>query len=159
MKLGRVILGIIVILALSAPALFADEARRKMLMDAVDHGVRVLESKGKAGMDELKSYRFAEGEGYLYILNPDWIMLMHPAKELVNKDTTATKDAKGRFFGAEMKSKAAKSGYGWTSYWWPNPQKNNAPELKCSYYKVANMGGQKVVVAAGLFGVTESECR
>jgi signal transduction histidine kinase len=154
------IIAFFMILGIAATSANAEESRKKMLMDAVDHGVKTLETKGKAGMDELKTYRFADGEGYIYILSMDWVMIMHPvAPELVNKDTTTTKDAKGKYFGAEMKGKAIKYGSGWTSYWWPNPKTNNTPELKCSYYRVTSMDGRKVIVAAGLFGVSETECK
>jgi len=160
MKAERILITCLLIIALGTPTAFADEARKKELIDAVNYGVKILESKGKAGMDELKSYRFAGGEGYLYITNMDFFVIMHPvAPELLNKDCTAIKDAKGKFFGAEMKGKAIKNGVGWTSYWWPNPKKNNTPELKCSHFRVAKMGDQKVVVYAALFGVTETECQ
>jgi signal transduction histidine kinase len=160
MRQGRIWIVCLVILALAAPSVYADEARRKMLEDEVNYGVKVLETKGKAGMEELRAYRFAGGEGYIYLTNMEFFVIMHPvAKELVGKDCTLIKDAKGKFFGAEMKGKALKDGEGWTSYWWPNPQKNNTPELKCSRFKIANMGGEKVVVYSALFGVTEAECK
>lgn len=160
MELKKMIVVCLVILAFSATTAFADESRKKELTDAVNQAAKVLESKGKAGLDELKPFRFAGGEGYVYVTDMNAVVIMHPvAPELLNKDCTAIKDAKGKFFGAEMKSKAEKSGTGWTSYWWPNPKKNNTPELKCSYFKTANMGGQKVIVYAALFGISEGECQ
>jgi signal transduction histidine kinase len=160
MKPGRIFVVCIVVIALGAPSIFADEARKKELIEAVNYGAKVLENKGKAGMDELKSYRFAAGEGYLYVTDMGAKVIMHPvAPELMNKDCTTIKDAKGKFFGAEMKGKAEKTGSGWTSYWWPNAKKNNTPELKCSHFKVATMAGQKVIVYASLFGVSEAECQ
>jgi len=148
----------VVAITFAIPA-FAATDPKKELIDAVDHGVRVLEAKGKAGMDELKSYRFANGEGYVYITNMDAVVIMHPvSSELMNKDCTTIKDAKGKFFGAEMKGKALKNGEGWTTYSWPNKAKGNAIEVKCSHYKVAKLpDGSKVIVYAALSGVGSCE--
>jgi hypothetical protein len=155
MKLFKSLTVCLVVAVLCVPA-FAADNKKKELTDAVDYGVKVLETKGKAGLDELKPYRFAGGEGYLYVTDMDSIVIMHPvAKELVGKNCTAIKDAKGKYFGAEMKSKAEKDGAGWTSYWWPNAKNNNTPEQKCSYFRAAKMGGQKVVVYGALYGVDE----
>jgi len=158
-KTGRVLLVCFMALMMSVPALAAED-RKKELQDAVEYGVKTIDAKGKAALDELKPYRFAGGEGYLYVTDMGARVIMHPvAPELMNKDCTTIKDARGKYFGAEMKGKAEKSGSGWTSYWWPNPKKNNTPELKCSYFKVANMAGQKVIVYAALFGVSEAGCQ
>jgi hypothetical protein len=46
------IVACLVILVLCVPA-FAAENKKKELMDGVDYGVKVLETKGKAGLDEL----------------------------------------------------------------------------------------------------------
>ncbi|HPC47724.1 MAG TPA: cache domain-containing protein [Deltaproteobacteria bacterium] len=151
----------LVVFALTTVTARADEtAKRKTLEDAVNHAVKVIEAKGKAGLEELKSFRFEDGEGYIYVTDMNAVVIMHPvAPELLNKDCTTIKDARGKFFGAEMKGKAEKYGYGWTSYWWPNPKNNNTPELKCSHFKVAKMGDQKVIVYAALFGVSEAGCK
>lgn len=154
MKLIKSIVLCLIVVGLSAPAFAAD--RKKELADAVDHGAKVIQGKGKAGLDELKSFRFAGGEGYLYVTDMEAVVIMHPvAKELLGKNCVAIKDAKGKYFGAEMMAKAKKDGAGWTSYSWPNPKNNNVPELKCTYYKVADMAGQKVIVCGALSGVGE----
>jgi signal transduction histidine kinase len=139
---------------------FADDAtKRQVLIDGVNYGVKLIETKGKAAMDELKTYRFDGGKGYVYITDMNAVVLMHPvAPELLNKDCTMIKDAAGKYFGAEMKHKAEKSGSGWTSYMWPNPANNKKPELKCSYFKTANMAGTKVIVYAADFGISEAGC-
>lgn len=136
-----------------------DEAAKKELVSAVNYAVGVIEAKGKAALDELKKYRFGEGN-YVYVTDMGAVVIMHPvAPELLNKDCTQIKDAKGKFFGAEMKGKAEKYGSGWTSYWWPNPKKNNAPDLKCAFFKTANMAGTKVIVYAAAFGISEAGCQ
>ncbi|HNY66988.1 MAG TPA: cache domain-containing protein [Deltaproteobacteria bacterium] len=147
------------VLAITASSFADDAAKRKVLMDGVNYGVKVIENKGKAALDELKSYRFGDGTGYVYVTDMSAVVLMHPvAPELVGKDCTAIKDAAGKYFGAEMKHKAHKTGSGWASYLWPNPAKNKQPELKCSYFKSANMGGTKVIVYAADFGISEAGC-
>jgi signal transduction histidine kinase len=154
MKLLRSLIVCVFFVALCMPANAAD--RKKELTDAVDYAAKLIETKGKAALEELKPYRFAGGEGYVYVTDMEAVVIMHPvAKELVGKNCTAIKDAKGKFFGAEMKAKAEKDGVGWTSYWWPNPKNNNTPELKCSYFRTAKMGSEKVIVYAALFDVGE----
>ncbi len=139
---------------------FADENTVKQeLMNAVDHGVKLIESKGKAAFPELEAFRFNNGRDYLYITDYNAVVIMHPvAPELLNKDCTGIRGAKGKYFGAEMKSKAQSVGTGWTSYWWPNPEKNGQPDLKCSYFKIADMDGEKVIIYAASFGVSEAGC-
>lgn len=158
-KVLIVVPGIIIALAIGAPTYAENAEGKKGLVDAVNYGVSVIESKGKAGLDELEKYRFANGN-YLYVTDMNAVVIMHPvAKELLNKDCTTIRATDGKYFGAEMRSKAEKSGSGWTSYMWPNHLKNKTPELKCSRFKIANMAGEKVVVYSALFGVTEEECK
>lgn len=160
MELKRILLVCLVITAFFTTSAIADDAAgKKELIDAVNSGVKVLETKGKAGLDELEKYRFANGN-YLYVTDMNAIVIMHPvAKELLNKDCTTIRDLNGKYFGAEMKSKAEKSGSGWTSYMWPNHLKNKSPELKCVFFKTANMAGTKVIVYAAQFGISEAGCK
>lgn len=154
MKISKVLFVCLMIMAFSVPS-FAED-RRKLLIDSVDYAVKVLETKGQAGMDELKAFRFAGEEGYVYITDMDAVVIMHPvAKELVGKNCMTIKGAEGKYFGAEMLGKAKKDGIGWTTYMWLNKKNNNKIEPKCSHFKVANMAGQKVVVYAALNEVTE----
>lgn len=160
--MNRRILTLFVILtvALSFTNAFASDAKRQELMDAVEYGVQLINSKGKAAFSELENFRFDNGAGYLYITNIDAVVIMHPvAPELLNKDCTSIKGAKGKYFGAEMKHKALNDGSGWTSYWWPNAKNNNVLELKCSYYNTATMNGEKVIVCAAAFGISEQGCQ
>jgi signal transduction histidine kinase len=144
---------------ISSAAFSAELSKRDEIIRAVNYGIQVVETKGKAGFDELKNYRFAGGEGYILVSDYKGIMLFHPVlPQLVGKDMTTIQDSKGKYFHAEMKSKYEKSGSGWTSYWWPNPKTKNI-ELKCTYYKKATMEGKPVIVEAGLYGISESECR
>lgn len=145
---------------MNQPAFADDAAKKKVLIDAVQYSVDVFEKKGRAGFDELKGFRFDGGDGYVYLTDIELVVIMHPvAPELLNKNCLAIKDTNGKYFGAEFKAKADKSGEGWTWYWWPNPAKNKQPELKCSYYKVANAKGEKVIVYAASYGITEQGCR
>lgn len=160
MKRQIQVLSVILAVLLSFTNVFADDAKRQELMDAVEYGVQLINSKGKAAFSELDTFRFDNGVGYLYVTNADFVVIMHPvAPELLNKDCTAIKGARGKYFGAEMKHKAINYGSGWTSYWWPNPKNNNVPELKCSYFKTAMMDGEKVTVFAAAFGISEQGCQ
>lgn len=143
------------------PACADDAAKKKVLVDAVQYAVDLLEKEGRPAFAELKAFRFDNGNGYIYLTDMNLVVIMHPvAPELLNKDCTLIKDTKGKYFGAEFKAKAEKSGEGWTHYWWPNPAKSKQPELKCSYYKVAKMkNGEKVIAYAADFGISEQGCK
>lgn len=156
---GVVLIGVSLMFFPSSSSFADDAAKRQVLIDGVNYASKLLETKGKAAMDELKAYRFDNGKGYVYITDMNAVVLMHPvAPELVNKDCTAIKDAAGKYFGAEMISEAQKNGSGWASYMWPNPANNKKPELKCSYFKTANMAGTKVTVFTADFGISAAGC-
>ncbi|MBN2298581.1 MAG: cache domain-containing protein [Deltaproteobacteria bacterium] len=160
MKLCNISIWVLLCVTMCFSNVFADEnAKKQELIDAVEYGVQLIESKGQAAFDELSAFRFDNGTGYLYITNYDAVVIMHPvAPELLNKDCTGIRGAKGKYFGAEMKSKAQSAGMGWTHYWWPNRDKNGEPDIKCAYFKVANMDGQKVIIYAASFGISEKGC-
>jgi len=160
MKLRNMSVLVLVFVIMCFSNAFADEnAKKQELIDSVEYGVQLIESKGQAAFDELSKFRFDNGAGYLYITDIDAVVIMHPvAPELLNKDCTGIRGAKGKYFGAEMKSKAQSAGMGWTTYWWPNRAKNGAPDLKCSYFKAANMDGQQVIIYAASFGISEKGC-
>lgn len=163
MKIVRcVCMSVFIMAVLSINPAFADDAaKKKVLTDGVQYAVDVLEKKGRAAFDELKAFRFDNGNGYVYLTDMELVVIMHPvAPELLNKNCMTIKDTNGKFFGAEFKVKAEKAGEGWTWYWWPNPAKNKQPDMKCAYYKVAKIkGGEKIIVYATSFGITQSGCQ
>jgi len=160
MKMIRTCLALAAAISLFTSAVYsAESSKRDQIINAVNYGVKIIETKGRSGFDDLKTYRFSGGEGYLLISDIKGIMLFHPAlPEMLGKDMSTIQDTKGKYFFAEMKSKYEKDGSGWTSYWWPNPKTKNV-EHKCTYFKTATMDGKKVVVMGGLYGISEAECK
>jgi signal transduction histidine kinase len=160
MATGKIASVLLIMLFLIAPTAFSsDLSKHDEIKKAVNHGVNVIKSTGKTGINQLKDFRFGDGEGYLLVTDINGVMIFNAAlPELVGKDMSVIQDLKGKYFFAEMKAKYEKDGYGWTSYWWPNP-KTKAAGHKCTYFMKTTMDGKPVVVMGGLYDISEDDCR
>jgi cytochrome c len=151
------IIGVITVF-LIATNVYAGTCTKSDLIKAVDHAVGLINSKGKAALPELKKFRFCGDEGYIFVVEMSGKNVMHPIQKLEGKDMSTLQGAKGEYFGAEMKAKAEKDGFGWIAYTWENPTTKKL-DVKCTYIKTATMDGVKVFVGAGIFGVPLAECK
>jgi cytochrome c len=160
MKQLRIIVAMVVLsLFAVSNGYAAGNTTKAELVKAVNHAVDLINAKGKGALPELNKYRYADGEGYVFVVEIDGKTILQPANpKLEGKDITILQGAKGEYFGAEMKAKVQKSGEGWVSYVWENP-KTKALEIKCSYVKGATMDGKKVFVGSGLYGITLEDCK
>lgn len=160
MKVVKIIMVLGIVFCLGIQIGYAQESSKKEeIVKAVNWGLEVLETKGKAGFDDIKNFRFGNGEGYLLVLDMNGIMLYHPVlPQLIGNDMTTNQDADGKYFDAEMKAHYVKGESGWEAYQWLN-KKSGKIEPKCSYYKPGTMDGNKIVVVGGLYGITADECK
>jgi signal transduction histidine kinase len=160
MKLQKIIVSILIILILCVPNALAGTCTRDDVKKAVDYAVKLLETKGKAAFPELQKFKFCGEEGYVWVGDLDGIFILHPKNNLVGQNQMGLQDPKGKYLVAEMIVKLKKTGEGWVAYWWPNPATNKL-EPKCSYVKMANatIDGKRVYVGAGVYGISEAECK
>lgn len=159
MKLLRIVIVMVVFLGICIPQAFGATCTKEDVRKAVLYAADLLKAKGKAALPELEKYRFCGEEGYVFICDMDTVVLFHPVyKKLVGVNQTSIQDAKGKYFGAELKAKAQKPGEGWVAYAWPNPT-TKVVENKCTYLKTTTMDGKKVMVCAGVYGISESDCK
>jgi methyl-accepting chemotaxis protein len=131
---GFVIIGLLIIGVFTANILKSDiVAQRKNLAKAqieaalstIGGYVKANEKSGKSkevlqsdALNIISSVRY-EGNNFIYIQTADGKMLMHPfAKELIGKDLTQQKDARGTFLTQELLAAARSPGGGFTEYWW-----------------------------------------
>jgi len=119
----------------------------------VEKAAKLVETKGEAAFEELRTLRFLDGEGYVVVSDMHQICLLNPiAESFEGKDMTTLQDATGVFFVTEMTTKAQTQDTGWISYTWIHPStQKTAP--KCLYYQKATMpDGRTVLVQAGFYG-------
>lgn len=93
---------------------------------------------------------FRKGEIYVYAADLNNVVLAHPAnRELVGKNLTNLKDAKGKPFVEELHAVATgPAGAGWVEYWWLRHGEKE-PTLKRAY--IMKIPGEDIMVAAGYY--------
>ena len=86
-----------------------------------------LAEKGEISQDQARKTAFAvlghvryQQGAYLFILDLDGVMMMHPINPKMIGDRQKTlKDKTGKMFVGEMVDQAKVKGYGFVEYWWP----------------------------------------
>lgn len=87
-------------------------------------------------MKEMVSRIRYDGSNYIWIHNTDNRMVMHPvAKQLMGRDLTNFKDAKGKALFKEMTRVVNAGGEGTVDYYWNKPGEDQS-KLKVSYVKL-----------------------
>ena len=139
-----------------SPAFSADAPQSKeakQIVALVDKAAALTESKGKSAFPEFKKKgsEWLKGETYIFIIDMNGTMLMHPANpQLETKNVLDLKDENGKAFVREF-IETAKKGSGWVDYMWPKPGEKK-PAKKLSYIKRAKMpNGETVLVGAGIY--------
>jgi len=70
---------------------------------------------------------------YIFVLDKNGTLLVHPNKELVGKNVTNLRDVNGKFFIKEFLSVVEESGKGFVDYYWYKPNSKS----KKAYYKIS----------------------
>ncbi|WP_281183874.1 methyl-accepting chemotaxis protein [Trichlorobacter lovleyi] len=135
------------------------QASLKNVTDIAEALVKNLDERSKKGefspeeaqlraKEALRGLRYAEGE-YLFVINLDTIMVMHPIKpEMEGKSGADTKDAHGKALFVEMAKLAKDKGEGTVDYMWPKPGQT-APAPKLSYIKTFKAWGW--IIGTGIY--------
>ncbi len=113
-------------------------------------------TEGKLPEDEAKRLALASikplrfgADGYFWINDLNQVMVMHPIKaEMVGKDQTDFKDAKGSYIYREFVKIVKAEGAGFVSYFFPKPG-SSAPMPKVAYVKGFQPWG--LVIGAGVY--------
>lgn len=141
-----------------AEALTAELCKEKAKAAAV-----LLGAEGDAALEKIKDpnseYRFAGGEGYIWVHNLDGIMVMHPIKpSLDGKGLLDMRDVNGVYLFAAMNELVEEKGEGWVPYAWPKPgQPESSP--KVSYVVLVKHGDAEYVVGAGMYDLTAEDIK
>jgi signal transduction histidine kinase len=156
--------GCLVFICAMAIICFAEEFTLQLAKDKVNAAVKLFESEGDASYPKFKDvkgeFRFANGEGYIWIHSLSGIMVMHATKpSMEGQNQLDLKDSTGFYFISAMNQLVEKRGEGWVVYLWAKPGLNKPEELKSSFVKVATKNGRKYVVGCGLYGVTMEQIK
>ena len=141
-----------------AEALTLDLVKQKVL-DAA----KLLEAEGDAAIPKIKdekgAFRFADGEGYIWIHDMDGKMIMHPVKPALDgQNVLSMTDPNGFTLFAAMNDVAENNGQGWVAYKWPKPSQKDASD-KVSFVKLVKKDGKSYVVGCGMYDVTVADIK
>lgn len=123
----------------------------------------LLKAEGDAALATIKDpngeFRFAGGEGYIWVHNLDGIMVMHPIKPALDgKGLLEMRDVNSVYLFVAMNELVEEKGEGWVPYSWPKPgQKDSSP--KVSYVVLVENGGKSYVAGSGMYDVTAADIK
>lgn len=154
---------VLAVSCLMCKASFAEDLTPELCKEKVLKAADLLMAEGDAALPKIEAedgeFRFANGEGYVWVHNLEGIMLMHPIKPSLNgKQVMEITDSNGRFLFGAFNELVEESGQGWVAYMWPKPG-SDEPEAKVSFVKLVESDDKNYVVGAGLNNLTEMDIK
>lgn len=149
-------------LGIMTPVSFAEELTASLCKSKIEAAAVLLEAEGEAAYDKIKDeageFRFAEGQGYIWIQSVDGMMIMHPIKpNLDGKGLMNMKDVDGLYLFVAFGEMAEENNSGWVPYKWPKPGQAETSQ-KVSYVKLVTLpSGDQVVIGCGLYDVSAAD--
>ncbi|MGE5319327.1 MAG: cache domain-containing protein, partial [Hyphomicrobiaceae bacterium] len=126
------------------------------LVALVSDATELVAAKGEAAFDDLRvaGSRWRQGETYVFVLDPEGTMLLHPDPALEGRNALDLKDVNGKPIIRGLIEAAAAlpdKPEGWYHYQWPVPG-GLLPRWKSSYVRVAMApSGKRYVVGSGVY--------
>lgn len=128
----------------------------RVLVQLVDDAAALVHDKGEAVLDDFRvpGSRWRQGETYIFVLDPDGNMRVHPDPELEGRNTLGLKDVNGKPIIQGLIGTAtalADKPAGWYHYQWPVPG-GLLPRWKSSYVRLVTApSGNRYIVGSGLY--------
>jgi signal transduction histidine kinase len=126
------------------------------LVALVDDAATLVNDNGEAAFEDFRvpDSRWRQGESYIFVLDLQGNMLVHPDASMEGRNEIDLKDVNGkpiiRGLLAAVTTSPAKP-YGWNHYQWPVPG-GLLPRWKSSYAKLVKApSGKSYVVASGVY--------
>ncbi len=126
------------------------------LVTLVEQAARLIEAKGEHAFQEFNTVGspWRTKEKYIFVLDREGNMLVHPDPELSGKNKIDLKDVSGKPIIQGLIDAATSlpdKPYGWFHYQWPEPN-DLAPRWKSSYVKqVKSPIGKSFIVGSGVY--------
>ena len=138
------------------PAFAYEYKETKELVKCVKAAAVLIQKKGEAAFSEFREAgsRWQQGEQYIFVMDPDGNMLVHPDPALEGKNQLALNDINGKpiirgIIGAVTTLPYKNSG--WYHYQWPEPG-GLLPRWKSSYAELVNLpSGKRYIVGSGMY--------
>ncbi len=178
MNKGAFIIGIILYAGLISPdlsysadvvspakgALAGKSVSTKLLAGQVTRvvadAVKLLQDKGESAFPEFKKEvsRWEDGDTYIFVLDTDGNMIIHPDPALEGKNQIDLKDMIGRPIVKMFIEKTSdKDGVGWVHYMWPRPN-SIFPTWKSTFVRrVIAPSGKAYIVGCGIYNMKMEE--
>lgn len=133
----------------------AQAPETRALVAVVNGAAQLVQARGEAAFGELRRSGgpYRQGERYVFVLDPEGNMLVHPDPALEGKNTLELKDVDGRPIIRSLIDVATLPGKpeGWYHYRWPVPGAL-LPRWKSSYVRLATTpAGKRLVVGSGVY--------
>ena len=142
---------------------FAEPLTPQLAKAKVIAACKLIAAEGEAAFEKIKDpngeFRFADGQGYIWIQDLNAVVLMHPIKpSLDGKDMSGFADKDGTLLFLNFSEICEEKGAGWVPYVWPKPgQEGTSPKI--SYVKHVKHGGKDYVAGAGMYDVTPADIK
>lgn len=126
------------------------------LVQLVKDGANLVQMKGEAAFKDfgITGSRWRQGEYYIFVLDPNGNMIVHPDPELEGKNQLELKDINGKpiirgLLGAVMSIPGKPEG--WYHYQWPVPG-GLLPRWKSTYIQLVKApSGKNYVIGSGMY--------
>jgi len=153
----------ILIVSFFATTTFAEQLTAKLCKEKVIAATKLIAAEGEAAFVKIKDtegdFRFADGQGYIWIQDLNAVVLMHPIKpSLDGKDMSGFADKNGTLLFLNFSEICEEKGAGWVPYVWPKPgEEKTSPKI--SYVKLVKHGGKDYVAGSGMYDVTPADIK
>lgn len=141
--------------AATSEQLYEHEETRE-LVALVDDAAELVRTRGEAAFEDFRvaDSRWRKGDTYIFVLDPEGNMLVHPDPALEGRNDLELKDLKGKpIIRGLIDAATAVPGKpeGWYHYEWPVPG-GLQPRWKSSYVRlVQTPSGKSFIVGAGMY--------
>ncbi len=152
-----------VLLVTFAAAAQAETLSLELCKKKAKDAAALLAAEGDAALEKIKDpngeFRFAGGEGYIWVHNLDGIMVMHPIKPALDgKGLLEMRDVNGVYLFVAMNQVVEEHGEGWVAYAWPKPgEEQSSP--KVSFVVLVKHGDKDYVAGSGMYDVNASDIK